>query len=137
MQVTTGYGYYVKDNLKFKKYELPIGRHPDPRPGITFVEVESKKDLDAIKLDKCPIDPEIRRIQIDVQLEKIDWAKIRIMSDYLLKKTIMIDGILKDPLEYLAELEAIQEPLRKEFTALGGYWRTGHWRNMGKDSLCK
>jgi hypothetical protein len=52
MFLNTGFGYYVDSkDRKVSKFELPKGEHPDPT-GHTFVEVNSKEDLDKIILDR-------------------------------------------------------------------------------------
>lgn len=51
MILKTGKGYYVRDGKKLRKFDLPIGEHPDPI-GYTFVEVANQTELDAIVLDK-------------------------------------------------------------------------------------
>lgn len=52
MLLKTGFGYYVKNGKKVCKFELPIGNHPDPDEGHTWVEVVNKIELDKIILDK-------------------------------------------------------------------------------------
>lgn len=52
MNLKTGFGYFLKDGKKINKFELPLGDHPDPTNGASFVEVATREDLDAIVLDK-------------------------------------------------------------------------------------
>jgi len=51
MNLNTGFGYYVKNGKKLRKFELSTGYHPDP-VGYEYVEVNSKEELDRIVLDK-------------------------------------------------------------------------------------
>ena len=50
MLVKTGIGYFVKDGKIIAKYDLPLGVHKDPPEGVTFVELQSRKELDAIEV---------------------------------------------------------------------------------------
>jgi hypothetical protein len=50
MIVTTGFGFYKKDDKIIMKYEFPIGEHPDPI-GFTVTEVTDKQALDAVQID--------------------------------------------------------------------------------------
>lgn len=54
MKINTGFGYYVKNGVIINKYELPIGLHPDPGNGITFVEVTNQAALDIIVVPPTP-----------------------------------------------------------------------------------
>lgn len=51
MLLKTGLGYVVKDGKKIKKFDLPIGNHPDP-VGMSFVEVADRAAFDSIVLEK-------------------------------------------------------------------------------------
>ena len=70
MEVTTGFGYLVKDGLRISKYELPIGKHPTLPDGMSFVEVRDKETLEAINLDKTSE-------QISFEKDKMDKEKKR------------------------------------------------------------
>jgi hypothetical protein len=49
MIVTTGFGYYVKDEVNVLKYVLPLGEHP-LAAGYTQVEVADQAALDLIEV---------------------------------------------------------------------------------------
>ena len=51
MIVKTGFGIFIKNGKKLKKYILTPGEHPDPI-GYTYQEVNSQEELDKIVLDK-------------------------------------------------------------------------------------
>jgi hypothetical protein len=57
MNITTGFGYFVKNGKKISKYELAIGEHPNPT-GCSFIEVQDKATLDTVILDNTDIDKE-------------------------------------------------------------------------------
>ena len=78
MQVTTGFGYYVKNGLKIMKYaEFPVGTHPDLPEGTTFVEVADQAALDTVTLDSIPLTPAQQKQSILAQLDDIDSKSIR------------------------------------------------------------
>lgn len=69
MNITTGFGYYIKDGLKIAKYELPLGDHPDLPKGTNFVEVKDRNELNGITLDQTP--EELDQQKNDDLLQKI------------------------------------------------------------------
>lgn len=73
MKITTGFGYYVKDGKKLRRYNLPLGDHPDP-VGHEFVEVANQLELNAIVLDKS--DEQIAREQKHINKQALKYSAI-------------------------------------------------------------
>lgn len=78
MQVTTGFGYFVKDGKKLRKYEFPIGKHQLP-DGYSYVEVANQKELDAILLDKT--DEQIARETHFAKMAELKQSAIKKLTD--------------------------------------------------------
>ena len=85
MNVTTGFGYFLKDGKIDSKYELPIGEHPIAE-GLTAVEVADKDALDAIEVYKEPI-----VLTPEQELEQLIDAKKRELAISELKKDGKLD----------------------------------------------
>ncbi len=51
MILKTGFGVFIKNGKKLRKFELAPGEHPNPI-GFTYEEVSSRAELDKIVLDK-------------------------------------------------------------------------------------
>lgn len=105
MNILTGFGYYVQNGLKISKYELPVGNHPDPDTGITFVEVASQAALNAIVLDTIPLTVAQQKAQILAELADIDSKSIR--------------AIRTGDTARMASWEAQAATLRTQLAALG------------------
>ena len=57
MQVNTGFGYYTLNGNIVSKAQYPIGEHPDPTNGATYIEVADQATLDAIQIYVIPLTP--------------------------------------------------------------------------------
>ena len=51
MLLKTGFGVFIKNGKKLRKFILTPGEHPDP-VGYSYQEVGSQAELDALVLDK-------------------------------------------------------------------------------------
>lgn len=59
MILNTGIGYFVENGKIISKFDLPVGEHPDPRPGLTIVELSTREALDAVEVYIPPLPPEV------------------------------------------------------------------------------
>lgn len=57
MNVTTGYGYFLKNGHIVGKYELPLGAHDLPSSVDSYVEVANQTALDAVVIYVVPLTP--------------------------------------------------------------------------------
>ena len=80
MNVKTGYGYFKdKDNNIMAKYDLPFGEHP-LKDDYTYVEVNSKYELDSIEVFEPPKSQEQleeEKIQIEIRNAAIERLKAK------------------------------------------------------------
>lgn len=60
MLLKTGFGVFIKNGKKLRKFILTPGEHPDPI-GYTYQEVNSQEELDKIVLDKSDEQVEFER----------------------------------------------------------------------------
>lgn len=106
MNVTTGFGYFVKGGRKYGKYVLNPGQHPHPGEDVTVVEVADQAALNAVNLDPIPLSVNDQKIMIRRQLDQLDMRSIRALRANETERIADLEAEAVELRSQLQELEA-------------------------------